>query len=80
MFPTITFDYKYSDEDMGHNCGEGYGENGEFSFLMLQGGSEEAIETYALCWDYDIENFYKDDEGCWRNREWEDDEDDEEDE
>jgi hypothetical protein len=77
MFPTITFDYKYSDEDMGYNCGEGYGEDGEFSFLMLQGGSEEAIETFALCWDYDIQNFYQDDEGHWHNREWEDEEDDE---
>ena len=75
MFPTITFDYKYADEDMGYNCGEGYGEDGEFSFLMLQGGSEEAIETYALCWGYDIDDFYQDDEGYWHNREWEDEED-----
>ena len=74
MFPTITFDYKYSDEDMGYNCGEGYGENGKFSILNIQGGSKKAIETYALCWDYDIENFYKDDEGYWHNREWDEDE------
>lgn len=79
MFPTITFDYKYADEDMGYNCGEGYGEDGEFSLLMLQGGSEEAIETYALCWGYDIDEFYQDDEGHWHNREWEDEEDDEDD-
>lgn len=77
MFPNITFDYKYSDEDMGYNCGEGYGENGEFSFLMLQGGSKEAIETYALCWGCDIDDFYKDDDGYWHNREWEDEEEDE---
>jgi hypothetical protein len=77
MFPTIIFDYKYSDEDMGYNCGEGYGENGEFSSLMLQGGSDEAIETYALCWGYDIKNFYKDDDGHWHNREWEDEDEDE---
>lgn len=75
MFPTIIFDYKYSDEDMGYNCGEGYGENGEFSFLMIQGGSEEAIETFALCWGYDIDNFYQDEEGYWHNREWEDEDD-----
>ena len=75
MFPTITFDYKYADEDMGYNCGEGYGENGEFSFLMLQGGSEDAIRTYTECWDCDFDSFYQDDEGHWHNREWEDDED-----
>lgn len=78
MFPTIIFDYKYADEDMGYNCGEGYGEDGEFSFLMLQGGSEEAIEAYALCWGYDIDDFYQDDEGHWHNREWDDDEEDDE--
>lgn len=75
MFPTITFDYKYADEDMGYNCGEGYGEDGEFSFLMLQGGSEDAIRTYAECWDCDFDLFYQDDEGHWHNREWEDEED-----
>lgn len=75
MFPTIIFDYKYADEDMGYNCGEGYGEDGEFSFLMLQGGSEDAIRTYAECWDCDFDLFYQDDEGHWHNREREDEED-----
>lgn len=75
MFPTITFDYKYADEDMGYNCGEGYGDGGMFSFLMLQGGSEDAIRTYAECWGCDFDLFYQDDEGYWHNREWEDDED-----
>lgn len=79
MFPAITFDYKYSDEDMGYNCGEGYGEDGEFSFQMLKGGSEDAMRTYAECWDYDFDLFYQDDEGHWHNREWEEDEDEEDD-
>ena len=76
MFPTITFDYKYADEDMGYNCGEGYGDGGMFSFIMLQGGSEDAIRTYAECWDCDFNSFYQDDEGHWHNREWEDEDDD----
>jgi hypothetical protein len=80
MFPTIIFDYKYADEDMGYNCGEGYGEDGEFSFLMLQGGSEDAIRTYTECWDCDFDSFYQDDEGHWHNREWEDEEDEDYDE
>ena len=75
MFPTFTFEYEYADEDMGYNCGSGYGEDGEFSFLMLQGGSEDAIKTYARCWGYDEDCFYFKD-GCWHNSEW-DDEDDE---
>ena len=76
MYPTFTFDYKYADEDMGYNCGEGYGEDGEFSFLMLHGGSEDAMRTYAECWDYDFDLFYQDDEGHWHNREWEEDDED----
>ena len=75
-YPDLTFDYAYADEDMGYNCGEGYGEDGEFSFTMLAGGSDEAMMTYICCWDYDEENFYKDDDGVWHNREWEDEEED----
>ena len=57
---------------MGTNCGIGYSDGGEFSFQMLISDSEEAIETYALCWGYDMDDFYEDDEGHWHNREWED--------
>lgn len=74
-FPTLTFEYAYSDEDMGYNCGKGYGEDGEFSYMMLEGGSDEAMEIYALCWDYDFDAFYQDEDGHWHNREWEDDSD-----
>lgn len=67
MFPTFTFEYKYADEDMGYNCGECYGNNGEFSFNTFVGGSDEAMETYIHCWDYDMEDFYKDENGVWHN-------------
>jgi hypothetical protein len=67
MFPTFTFEYKYADEDMGYNCGECYGNNGEFSFNTFVDGSDEAMETYIYCWDYDIEDFYKDENGVWHN-------------
>lgn len=78
MFPHLTFEYDYADEDMGYNCGSGYGEDGEFSFQILRGGSEDAMKTYALCWGYDFEEFYQDEDGHWHCREWdEDDEDDE---
>ena len=76
MFPTITFEYHFADEDMGTNCGIGYSDGGEFSFQMLISDSEESIETYALCWGYDMDNFYQDKDGYWHNREWEDEEED----
>jgi hypothetical protein len=78
MFPNLTFEYDYADEDMGYNCGSGYGENGEFSYSIIKGGSDEAMRTYALCWGYDFDEFYQDEDGHWHYREWdEDDEDDE---
>lgn len=77
MFPHLTFEYDYADEDMGYNCGSGYGENGEFSYSIIKGGSDEAMRTYALCWGYDFDEFYQDEDGHWHYREWDEDEDDE---
>lgn len=74
MFPELVFEYAYADEDMGYNCGTGWGQDGEYSYEYLKGGTEEAMQTFALCWDYDFDNFYKDDEGHWHNREWDEDE------
>ena len=74
MFPELVFEYAYADEDMGYNCGTGWGQDGEYSYEYIKGGTEEAMQTFALCWDYDFGNFYQDDEGCWHNREWEEDE------
>lgn len=71
----LIFEYAYSDEDMGYNCGNGYGEDGEFSYTMYVGGSDEAMEIYALCWGYDFGVFYQDEDGHWHNREWEEDSD-----
>jgi hypothetical protein len=71
-YPSLTFDYTYADEDMGNNCGRGRGEDGEFLYTLLMDGSDEAIDTYALCWDFDEEVFYKDDNGTWHNREFDD--------
>lgn len=77
LYPALTFEYVYADEDMGYNCGKGWGEDGDFSFRLLDGGSDEAMETYILCWNEDEDNFYKDDDGVWHNRMWDDDYDDE---
>ena len=77
-YPDLTFDYAYADEDMGSNCGEGYGEDGEFTFRYVPSG-DDAMELFIKAWDYDADDFYQDDDGEWHNREWDEDEDDEED-
>lgn len=79
MFPSLSFEYQFADEDMGYNCGSGYSEDGEFYFEMLEPNSEEAIQTYAICKGYEFENFYQDINGYWHNREWEDDDEEDED-
>ena len=63
-FPNLIFQYDYADEDASYNCGSGFGQDGEFSFNILKGGSNEAMEHYIRCWGYE-DDFYKDENGEW---------------
>lgn len=74
MFPNLTFNYDYADEDGGYNCGSGWGQDGEFSYRLLTGGSNEAIEHYIRCWGYE-DVYYKNKNGEWVSRDEECDED-----
>ena len=71
-YPNLSFEYKFADEDMGYNCGNGNGENGLFTFDYIGGCNAESIKIYAECWGYDEEDFYQDDKGIWHNRMFED--------
>lgn len=74
QFPNISFEYKFADEDMGYNCGEG-NSNGEGEFYFdYYSGDDDAMELYIECWGYNREDFYKDENGDWHNRLWEDNE------
>lgn len=64
-FPNLGFQYKFADEDRGYNCGIGQGNNGEFEFDYLEGGSDDAYETYRECWGYDASEFFKGKDGSW---------------
>ena len=74
MYPDLNFEYKFADENMGYNTGVGYTDEGGFNFYYNEDESDEAIATYAECKGYALEDFYRDDEGYWHNREWEDEE------
>lgn len=75
LFPNIHFDYKFADEDMCHNCGCGDGnEEDGFYFEYCQSNSEEAMETYAECWEEDIDEFIQLPDGYWTKKEWLEDE------
>lgn len=72
MFPTFSFEYKFADEDLTYNCGEGYtNDEGEFIFNRLQDGSDEAFECYCECWQESAEDYIKTENGWEYN--WEDD-------
>ena len=55
MYPELTFEYKFADEDMGYNTGEGYTDADGFTFYYNDNGSDEAMATFAQCWGYDFD-------------------------
>ena len=73
MFPNLWFEYKYADEDIACNCGEG-GSNTEhgFVFNVHEDESDEALRVFLECWGEDNENVYKDDNGHYRYVDFED--------
>lgn len=64
-FPNLSFEYKFADEDRGYNCGVGQGNNGEFEFDYLEGGTDSSYETYRECWGFDETEFFKGKDGSW---------------
>jgi hypothetical protein len=78
-FPNIYFEYKFADEDFAQNTG--YGDTDEEGNLYMNypdGDSDEAVELFIECKGYNKDDFYKDNEGKWHCKEWEDDYEDEE--
>ncbi|MFZ5753554.1 MAG: hypothetical protein ACOY3J_04890 [Bacillota bacterium] len=55
MFPDIRFDYKWADEDFGHNTGKAEYKNGKtLTYYIPAGGSAEALEMAASILDIDL--------------------------
>ena len=63
MFPNLEFIYKYSDEVISYNCGEGYGVDGNVSFKYAEDGGDEAMALYIECWQEEWDNFKKTEDG-----------------
>lgn len=50
-FPDVGFEYKWADEDIGANSGEGYFKNGDSIDLAFYGNCEhDALRIYEDCW------------------------------
>lgn len=68
MFPEITLEVQYADEDMGQNCGVVVYRNGEaIDSTIYEVPSKEAYEFAIDVWeDYDLMHYLKQDEnGNW---------------
>ena len=63
MFPNLEFIYKFADEVIACNCGEGYGADGSASFKSAEDESDEAMALYIECWQEEWDNFKKTKDG-----------------
>ncbi len=53
MYPDITFEHEWADEDLGANCGRKIYRNGECTEEYYPESQKEAIEFACRIWDYD---------------------------
>lgn len=53
MYPDITFEHEWADEDLGANCGRKCYRNGECTEEYYPENQKEAIEFACRIWDYD---------------------------
>lgn len=54
MFPDITFEHQWADEDIGYNCGRYTYSGGERIEEYFPETRKEAIEFACKVWDYDV--------------------------
>ena len=50
VFPEVSLEYEWADEDFGYNAGHGYSEGGEFYYNYCDGNSDEAWELVFDLW------------------------------
>lgn len=57
LFPDVTFNYRYADEDTGSNCGCGEVFNGNADMFLPEHHSKEAYELSFDLWPEDREYY-----------------------
>lgn len=57
MYPDITFEHEWADEDLGANCGQKCYSGGECTEEYYPENDKEAIEFACRVWDYDPAEF-----------------------
>lgn len=61
MFPALTFEGRWADEDIGSNCGTWFGINGKMEVSFLDYG-EDSIRLACDIWDYDPEEYFSEED------------------
>lgn len=59
MYPDITFEHEWADEDIGCNCGRRLYSNGEITEEYYPESEREAVEFAASVWGYDVEEYMR---------------------
>lgn len=68
IFPDVTIEFVYADEDRGYNTGRGIAQGGEFTeFVMPDGGSDEAMQLYFETHPGREDEFRRNEDGKWEN-------------
>lgn len=67
MFPEVSLEYEWADENFGYNAGSGYSEDGEFYYNYFDGNSDEAWELVFDLWD--CRDYFEKVDGEWRWKE-----------
>lgn len=66
MYPDLMIEHWWADEDIGNNTGHTVYKNGSMAYGgYYENESEDAYETYILCWG-ESNCIYRDDEGQWK--------------
>lgn len=67
IFPEVTIEFVYADEDAGYNTGRGVAQGGEFTeFVMPDGGSDEAMQLYFETHPGSEDEYVRDENGNWK--------------
>ena len=65
LFPAVTFEFIYADEDCGYNTGRGTAKNGEIELYNPEECSSDAWNLYFATHEWAKEEMHQDEDGNW---------------
>lgn len=65
LFPAVTFEFIYADEDCGCNTGRGTAKRGEIELYNPEDDSSDAYDLYFATHEWAKEEMHQDEDGQW---------------